>query len=540
MLRLGSRAGRMAAAFVVAGAALLATTGSARADGISTLMANNTSTCVLGDTTSPADCAATFTGQQDTAAGITTPVFDPAGGDVSTRDIHSLLYPGSTTKVYVNVMPGFCTPKDGSSSASVPRCNSNVMTQYTENNTLTVDKQLADMARRGIDGASIDWYGPSSGAENPDAVALKFQSEIQSQGLCTAGPQKCKIMYMIMFDGASLKYADNPTHVTGASNAACATSLAAQAAESCIVARLKNDICYMNGLHFGNDAYQKYQGRPVVQFFVDEGEYGNLPKSGAAPSWPDLWSQVSGFSADLAGNCSSPDNAGAAHPYDVNNGAPLLVFENAGGFSQSGSGGAFGWVLPSGSQSDYEITSTGTGRSIQEFYQAAAANPGKLTWGVAYKGFNDSQSAWGAGRLIDQQCGQTWVKSMQEANAFYSSSNQLPFLQVATWNDYNEGTSIEDGVDNCYTVSASAAGSTLDWSLNPTSSAASTSTVAGFQVYDSTDGGADYQPVGSMLPATARSFDLSGLAAGAHDVFVEMVGQPEIDNQASGAVAYSH
>lgn len=370
-------------------------------------------------------------------------------------------------------------------------------------------------------------------------MALKFQSEIQNQGLCTGGAQACKVMYMIMCDGASLKYADNPTHVTGSSGAACATGLSASAADTCLVERFKNDICYMNGLHFGNNAYQKYQGRPVLQFFVDQSEYGDLPATGTT-SWADVWTQVGDFSSNLAGNCTSPDNATSAHPYDVDNGAPLLVFENAGGYTKAGSDGAFGWVLSSGSQTDYEITSTGTGRSIQEFYQAAAANPSKLTWGLAYKGFNDSQSAWGAGRLIDQQCGQTWVKSVQEANAFYSSSNQLPFLQIATWNDYNEGTSIEDGVDNCYTVSASASGSTLNWTLDATAAAASPTTVAGFQVYDSTDGAADYQPVGPMLPATARSFGMTGLPAGANDVFVRMVGRPEILNKASGAVSFTH
>lgn len=141
MLRSRSRPGSAAAVLAVAAATLLATNTGAQADGISTIMAKNTSTCVLGDTTSPADCAATFAGQDDTAAGITTPVFDPPGGNVSTQNIHGLLYPGNTTKVYVNVMRGFCTPPDGTSSASVPRCNSNVTTQYTENDTLTVDKR---------------------------------------------------------------------------------------------------------------------------------------------------------------------------------------------------------------------------------------------------------------------------------------------------------------------------------------------------------------------------------------------------------------
>jgi len=537
VLRWTTRRRRATITLATAGMLVLAATNLVHADTAGSITANNTSTCVTGSATSPTDCATAFAGQRDTASGIETPLFDGPGGNVSTVNIHSLLTTGNT-KVYVNVMPGFCPTPDSSGTASVPRCNNNVIPEYTENNTATVDAQLRDMAQRGIDGASIDWYGPSSGPFNPDSVSLKFQSEIQNLGMCPNGPQKCQVMYMIMFDGASLKFADNPTHVTGSSNAGCATNLARPDAENCIVPRMKNDICYMNGLHFGNNAYQKSSGRPVVQFFVDESEYGNLPKTGAAPSWPDVWAQLGNFSADLKDNCASPDNAGAAHPYNVNNGAPLLIFEGVGGFDQLSSGGAFGWVQPSQSQDDLEITSSGNGRSIQEFYQAAAAHSGALTWGIAYKGFNDSQSAWGANRLLDQRCGTTWVNSMREANNFYSSTNPLPFLQVATWNDYNEGTSLEDGVNNCYTVTASVSGSTLNWQLHPSTSAASTTTISGFQVYASTDGGNTYQPFGAEQSANAMSESLAGLPAGSTKLIVKMIGQPEILNQASGPVSF--
>lgn len=528
---------RTAVLLASAGVLVLGTTNLAHADTAASITANNTSTCVAGSTTSPTDCAGAFPGQRDTAPGIETPLFDGPGGNVSTVNVHSLLTTGNT-KVYVNVMPGFCPTPDSSSTASAPRCNSNVIPEYTENNAATVAAQLRDMTQRGIDGASIDWYGPSSGPYDPDSVSLKFQSQIQNLGLCPGGPQKCQVMYMIMLDGASLKYVDNPTHVTGSSNAACATGLAAQAAEDCLVARLKNDICYMNGLHFGNNAYQKFSGRPVVQFFVDEGGYGGLPSTGGAPSWPDVWVQLGNFSQDLKDNCASPDNAGAAHPYNVDNGAPLLVFEGANGYDQQSSGGAFGWVQPSGNQDDLEITSSGNGRSIQEFYQAAAAHPSALTWGIGYKGFNDSQSAWGANRLLDQRCGTTWVDSMREANSFYSATHPLPFLQVATWNDYNEGTSLEDGVDNCYTVTASVNGSTLTWQPRASSSTASTTTIAGFQVYASTDGGTTYQPFGAEQPANATSISLAGLPAGSTKLIVKMIGQPEILNQATDPVSF--
>jgi hypothetical protein len=109
---------------------------------------------------------------------------------------------------------------------------------------------------------------------------------------------------------------------------------------------------------------------------------------------------------------------------------------------------------------------------------------------------------------------------------------------VATWNDYNEGSSIEDGIDNCFRVAASVQGSALNWSLSTTSSNASTSTISGFLVFDSTDG-TNYTQVAS-LPASARSFDLSGLSAGSHQLFVKMAGLPSILNQSSSQVSFSH
>ena len=70
---------------------------------------------------------------------------------------------------------------------------------------------------------------------------------------------------------------------------------------------MKNDLCYMNGYHFGDGAYQRYNGRPMVQFFVDEGDpahpgsglYPNLPRDGAAPSWADVWFWVRQWTGNL-------------------------------------------------------------------------------------------------------------------------------------------------------------------------------------------------------------------------------------------------
>ena len=91
--------------------------------------------------------------------------------------------------------------------------------------------------------------------------------------------------------------------------------------------------------------------------------------------------------------------------------------------------------------------------------------------------------------ITGQQCGNTWVQTFKEMthNNDFSSSRQLPFLQIVTWNDYEEGTEIETGIDNCLSLQASTDGTNLSWT--PTfSGAGSESTIHHYQVFDSTDG----------------------------------------------------
>ncbi|WP_020579732.1 hypothetical protein [Actinopolymorpha alba] len=494
---------------------------------------NNTSTCVEGSDTSPENCAGSYPGQVDTVTpDVETPMFNAPGGNVSHESTRRLLYPGSTTKIFVHVMLGFCTPADGSSSPTVPRCNSNVLTNYSSNDITTARAQLHDIARRGLDGVVMDWY---AGGSPVDQASLKVQTAIHELGYC-AKPRNCRISYLLNYDGSTLKWPVRPTGIPGTTGEACPPNEDATALEGCIVARIKNDLCYMNGYHFVDDAYQRYalEGdgpRPIVTFFVDEGHmFSNLPPTGPAPSWSDIWRQVRGWSSNLAESC------GIA-PYDDDNGAPLLIFQNAPGFTHVASDGAFNWVNPTQNQNDLRISPETVGGTVDHFYATSLPySEDKLVFGIAYKGFNDTQSAWGERRVIDQRCGQTWLASLASVGKYYSRQNQLPFLQVATWNDHNEGTSIETGISNCYTVDARVDGRTLRWDLRASSPYATKATIARLQVFDSTDG-TNYRLL-APLPRSRSFLQLDGLKPGTHRLFVKMVGESGFLNQASPIVSY--
>src|SRR5205807_2524613 len=83
----------------------------------------------------------------------------------------------------------------------------------------------------------------------------------------------------------------------------------------------------------------------------------------------------------------------------------------------------------------------------QDFYKNAVANPDKIAIGAIKKGFDDNNASWGTNRVTAQQCGQTLLNTMDLISNYYNSRHQLEYLGVATWNDYEEGSEVETGID---------------------------------------------------------------------------------------------
>jgi hypothetical protein len=75
-------------------------------------------------------------------------------------------------------------------------------------------------------------------------------------------------------------------------------------------------------------------------------------------------------------------------------------------------------------------------------------HPNQITVGGVWPGFDDSKASWGLNRHIDRRCGRTLEDTLAVARR-YQSLVPMPFLMIATWNDYEEGTAIENGVANC-------------------------------------------------------------------------------------------
>jgi len=255
---------------------------------------------------------------------------------------------------------------------------------------------------------------------------------------------------------------------------------------------LISQLQYIEHTYFPSPAYMTSQGQPVVTNF-------NIDLS-----YPIDWNAV---------------NAALSTQ-------PLFLFQNNNGFSHTFSGGSYSWVMPT--TTDYGIG------YLSSFYDAGMSFPSEQAVGAAYKGFNDTLASWGSNRIMKQQCGQTWLQTFSEINGLYNSGKPLPDLQLVTWNDYEEATEIESGIDNCLTLSASVATNSLQWTIN-----GNENTVDHYSVYISSDG----ENLMSLTDSAfgIHSLNLCGFAipAGNYQLFVQAVGKPSLANQITSAVDYT-
>jgi hypothetical protein len=273
-----------------------------------------------------------------------------------------------------------------------------------------------------------------------------------------------------------------------------ALTAAAQANGCDVTDQLIADLTYVASQYEASPAYMHINGRPVVFFFGVDGYYID-------------WSREI---SSIPGN-------------------PLLVFEGTDGLTRKLSDGGYSWIqIESNNPFDTQLAAQ------DSFYQAAQKASGRLAFGVLYKGFNDTLAQWGTNRVIQQNCGQTWLQNFSEEGKYYSGSNELSGIQIATWNDYEEGTAIEPGIDNCVYLTPSQSGTTISWGVN----GGDESTIDHYTLFVSTDG-TNLSKL-EDVPAGTHSVDLSqwNLSQTVYSVYVQAVGKPSIQNKMSPAIAY--
>ncbi len=255
-----------------------------------------------------------------------------------------------------------------------------------------------------------------------------------------------------------------------------------------------NDLNYVMGHYATSSAYIQIHGHPAIFFFGLE-------------QFPVDWHKVR---AQVGGN-------------------PTFIFRNAVGFQAPQTNGGFSWLnINTADANDW-------GQAYLDSFYATGLEHGKdAVVGSSYKGFNDTISGWGSHRVLQQNCGQTWLATLDEIGKYYSGNSHLSGVQLVTWNDYEEGTEIETGIDNCVSISAKAAGTSIVWRIK-----GDEKTIDHYALWSSSDG----QDFNHVMDVGARihSADLSStnLRPGSGiEVYVQAVGKPSMTNHLSSPVAF--
>jgi hypothetical protein len=439
-------------------------------------------------------CSAFFNGfntnPNNTAA--ETPVPAPPAGHVSNIGIKQLMYPGWTGRLICEYQPWFGL----SSHKSVG---------YNENSSATVAAQDSFMIAEGCDINLIDFYGS---LDPNQSFNLATTNAVFADLNARSG---YPLRFGIMED-------------KGALISSCPTSNRTESATvTCLENALITDMDYINTHYANGGVYFTDAGNPVIFSFVAKSVWPILTST----DWDTIWSAVKAHTDTYA--------------------APFKYILQFGSFSAASyDNGRFGWLQPpaySATQQFWWGSSTSSSPTyLDNLYSAGLAHPSQLTVGALWKGFDDNNASWGGNRVIAEQCGQVLLKTANEISKYFGGSHpQIPYVQVITWNDYEEGTDVENGIDNCYTVNASLSGSQLTWSLLTSDSTySSTATIHHFTVYYA-DAAGNLYVAASNVPVTSSALDLSSLVpSGTWTVYVEMVGQPLMINRMSNGVTIIH
>ena len=256
---------------------------------------------------------------------------------------------------------------------------------YSSQDPNVLRKQIEGARNLGIYAFAVDWYGPRQPFLDRSTALL--QKIASEQHFHVA----------LMYDETQ----DDNGHATD------------EAMEAMELAYRK----YIGPGAPGRDAYLQYQGRPVIFIF---------PKQGHT-DWDQVRQQVNQW--------ESP---------------PLLIYKDEPPPQYvKDFDGEYAWVHPGTKGWDPEGKSWGEDY-LENFYKRMRAqHEDKITVGGAWPGFNDAKASWSLHRRIDPRCGQTFEDTLRLVQENNSSSHPIPFVMIATWNDYEEGTAIENGLPRC-------------------------------------------------------------------------------------------
>ncbi len=256
---------------------------------------------------------------------------------------------------------------------------------YSSHDRVVLARQVEEARNLGISGFVVNWYGPRK----------EFMD--RSYGLLQEVAAQHNFKVAVQYD----EPVDNPGHTT----------------EAALV-----DLTYLYDRYVGPNAppsrkaYLHYDGHPVIFIF---------PKNGETD-----WNRV----------------RQAVNSWQV---PPLLIMKDMSPRYPNAFDGYYAWVQPG--RGGWRPSGGNWGEQyLQDFYvRMKRQHPDKIAVGAAWPGFDDTRASWSQDRYMDARCGRTFEDSLRLFRRYYNDRNPLPFLLIVTWNDYEEGTAIERGLNTC-------------------------------------------------------------------------------------------
>ena len=512
---------------------------------LTTETGNNTSACSgVGDPAGlQAYCAGNFAGF-NTNSGNTnaeTQIVDPIPGHVSSIKLINYLYSGAPTKFIAAYQPWFCAtgpagPYNGTQTCTITDAGYHKIVGYNENNVIPQPGIIAAqdklMIAEGFWAVSPDWYGTNSSQAFINNTVIAQAADLKSRTL----------KLLIMLDGGAI--------TSGTSTLAGCPKSTTTDETTCLTQNIEADLDYIDSNWAENSYYARdSSGANLVTFFLSESEW-------SASNWTTVMDDVT---AHIATYKTPMKLLSENNTFGLTGFSGAYAWPQPDGFTNGGTDGYTAAAIPSvagdcshGSdgcmQYYWEQTAPPPGSSwqyLQDFYTGASQHSTDVAIGGIWKGFDDANASWGSNRVIAQQCGQVLVDTSGVINWAHTSLNYaVEYAQVATWNDYEEGTEVETGVDNCYRVQNAAYSQStnkLTWQLNPTSgnsSHVSLSTVHGYTVWKANSSGTLTSIASLGASATSLSNVSSLVGTGSWTLYVEMVGMPLVINRMSNGVSY--
>ena len=277
--------------------------------------------------------------------------------------------------------------KDASGQPSIASHYHPLTGPYDSSDDALLEYQVLLMKLSGIDGVIVDWYGFENfwdyGVIN-DSTRKLFQY-VKKAGLRFAICYE-DVTIKNMKENAHLKATDAYTHG-------------------------QQVMRYMQNNWFGDEAYLKIDGRPVL--FV----FGNPPYFKQSSDWATLFSVLKT--------------------------APILISEDAP--LPPAAPASFPWPPMSMTRSS-ELTQNTLSSYLTSFYQKAKSWDYHIA--SAFPGFHDIYKEAGVSAgyaYLDTRSGETFRYTLQVA-----LDSHPDVIQLVTWNDYGEGTNIEPTTEYGY------------------------------------------------------------------------------------------